>query len=64
MTELEKQLADGLTQLARQYERDMQRLEAQNMQLQRQVLDLSDKVGRLTGFLQGLNDKLNELSGS
>jgi uncharacterized protein involved in exopolysaccharide biosynthesis len=64
MTELERQLADGLTQLARQYERDMQRLEAQNLQLQRQVQDLSDKVERLTGFLQGLNGKLTELSES
>jgi uncharacterized protein involved in exopolysaccharide biosynthesis len=64
MTELERQLADGLKQLAQQYERDMKRLEAQNMQLQRQVLDLGDKVERLTGFLQGLNDKLTELSES
>lgn len=62
MTELEKQLAYGLKKLAEQYEQDMQRLEAQNVQLQRQVQDLSGKVHDLSTFLLRLNDRLTELS--
>jgi len=55
MTELEKQLADGLKKLAEQYWQDMKRLEAQNLHLLRQVQTLAGQV-------QSLNNKLNELA--
>ena len=41
MTELEKQLADGLMKLSGQYEQDMKRLEAQNLALRQQVSTLA-----------------------
>ena len=64
MTELEKQLADGLQKLAAQYEQDMKRLAAQNSALQQQVQTLAGQVQTLTKALGSLNAKLTELAES
>ncbi len=64
MTELEKQLADGLQRLSAQYEQDMKRLEAQNSHLQRQVQTLAGQVSSLPQALGSLNAKLTELAES
>lgn len=64
MTELEKQLADGLMKLSGQYEQDMKRLEAQNLALRQQVSTLAGQVQSLTKQVLALNAKLTELAES
>lgn len=64
MTELEKQLADGLLKLSGQYEQDMKRLEAQNLALRQQVSTLAGQVQALTKQVLALNAKLTELAES
>ena len=64
MTELEKQLADGLQRLSAQYEQDMKRLEAQNLALRQQVSTLAGQVQALTKQVLALNGKLTELAES
>lgn len=68
MTELEQQLSDGLRKLAAQYEQDMQRLAAQNLQLREQVQSLAaqaqtlaGQVQTLAGFLAKTSTRLTEL---
>lgn len=64
MTELEKQLADGLMKLSGQYEQDIKRLEAQNLALRQQVSTLAGQVQALTKQVLALNGTLAELAES
>lgn len=57
MTELERQLADGLAKLSKQYEQDMLRLSNQNSDLQRQVLECNRQINNCTSALRVLNEQ-------